>query len=79
MKRILVCLDNSSLAAGVHRTAIYIARNNQAKISLFRVIEGAGEVAGTHEDLIGVAKAELDRVGRKDPPEVVSGFPRRRQ
>jgi nucleotide-binding universal stress UspA family protein len=73
MKRILLCLDKSPLAADVHRAALDIARSSRAKVRFFRVIEGAGELPETDEDLVTAARSELDQFGRNDPSDLVAG------
>ena len=73
MKRILVALDTSAASISILRAAVRLARAIDAKIHLFRVIEGAAESNSPNKVLVAQAEADLDRLGREDPSGIVLG------
>lgn len=73
MERILVCLDRSPTVIDVYRAALDIARVTHARLTLFRVLPGTGELPETDGALVAIATAELDDIGKASPPEVWGG------
>lgn len=67
MKKILVALDASDVAADVLRAAVDLASAEGAMLSLLRVIEGAGELAGSREALVTQARQQLHELARGVP------------
>lgn len=72
-ERLLVCLDASDRAPHVLRAALELAQERGARLELFRVIVGAGEMAVSNAELVARAKSNLERLAHDVPRSILAG------
>jgi universal stress protein A len=72
-ERVLVCLDGSDRAPYVLRAALELARARGARLQLFRVIVGAGEMPVPNITVVARAERELERLASDVPGALLEG------
>jgi nucleotide-binding universal stress UspA family protein len=74
MKRIIAALDPSPDASDVLRAAVDVASATGARLSLLRVVEGAGEMPESDEALVSAARVQLRDLARDVPASQIESL-----